>query len=89
MPGFIFWIIFGGIIGWVASMVMGTDARQGVLANIIVGIVGAFVGGFVASLFGASGVTGFNLYSFVVALIGAVISLALYRFLTGRSRSMA
>lgn len=80
------WIIFGGIAGWVASMFVGTDARQGLVANIIVGIVGAFIGGFVFSLLGASGVSGFNLYSFFVAIVGAVILLWLYRMVTSRSR---
>jgi uncharacterized membrane protein YeaQ/YmgE (transglycosylase-associated protein family) len=70
---FIIWIIVGALAGWVASMIMHTDAEQGALMNIILGIVGAFVGGFVMNLFGASGVTGFNLYSILVAILGAVV----------------
>lgn len=76
---FIVWIVLGGLAGWVASMIQKTDAQMGVLANILVGIVGAFIGGFVFSLFGGEGVTGFNIYSFVVALVGAVILLGLIK----------
>ncbi len=67
------WIIFGGLVGWVASLLMHTDNQQGILLNVIVGIVGAVVGGWIMTFFGQSGVSGFNLYSFVVALIGAVV----------------
>lgn len=82
--GFIGWIVLGGLAGWVASMIAGTDARQGLLGNIVVGIVGGLVGGFVFGLFGGSGVTGFNLWSFLVALVGAVILLFIWRAITGR-----
>lgn len=75
--GIITWIILGGLAGWIASMIQGTDAQMGVLANIFVGIVGAFVGGFIFSLFGGEGVTGFNLYSALVAVVGAVVVLGL------------
>lgn len=71
--GIILWVVFGGLAGWVASMVMGTNAQMGLLANIVVGVIGAVVGGFIMSLIGGSGVTGFNLYSFLVALLGAVV----------------
>ena len=67
------WILFGAIAGWLASLVMGTDAQMGALANIIVGIVGALIGGFLMNAFGAPGVTGFNLGSMVVAVLGAVV----------------
>jgi uncharacterized membrane protein YeaQ/YmgE (transglycosylase-associated protein family) len=80
--GIILWIIFGALVGWIASMIMGTNERQGALANIIVGIIGAVLGGWLLSFFGQTGVTGFNLYSFVVALIGAVILIAIYRAVT-------
>lgn len=77
--GFIGWIILGGLAGWIASMIAKTDESMGVLANIIVGIIGAFIGGFVFSFFGGEGVNGFNIYSFVVALVGAVILLLIVR----------
>ena len=60
-------------------MIMGTNASMGALANIVVGIIGAFIGGFVMSLINKSGVTGFNLYSFLIALLGAVILLAIVK----------
>lgn len=75
--GLFLWIIFGGLAGWIASMVMGTDARQGIILNIVVGVIGAVIGGYVMSMFGETGVTGFNLYSFLVAVVGAVILLAI------------
>jgi uncharacterized membrane protein YeaQ/YmgE (transglycosylase-associated protein family) len=87
--GFIGWIVLGGLAGWVASMIVGTNARQGLLGNIIAGIVGAFVGGFIVNLFGGVGVTGFNLWSFIVALLGAVVVLFIWRALTGRRSSAA
>ncbi len=70
------WILLGGIAGWLASLVMNTNARQGTLMDIVIGIVGAFIGGLVFNLLGAAGATGFNLYSLFVAFIGAVILLA-------------
>lgn len=77
--GIVLWIIFGGIIGWIASLIMNTDAQQGVLLNVVVGVVGAVVGGWLMSIFGESGVSGFNLYSFAVALIGAVVLITVAR----------
>ena len=74
----IVWIIFGALAGWIASMIMGANARMGALANIVVGIVGAIIGGFLmTNVFGAQGVTGFNLMSLLVAIVGAVILLFL------------
>jgi uncharacterized membrane protein YeaQ/YmgE (transglycosylase-associated protein family) len=73
--GIISWIIFGALAGWIASIITGRNNRMGCIANIVVGIVGAFIGGFLMSLFGGGGVSGFNLYSFFVAIIGAVVLL--------------
>lgn len=73
MINIILWIIFGALVGWIASMIMGTDEEQGGLANIVIGIVGAIIGGFLARAIGSEGVTGFNLTSFLLALIGAII----------------
>lgn len=67
------WILFGALVGWIASMIMGTNAQQGAIANIVIGILGAVLGGLLFSLFGASGVTGFNIYSLFVALVGSVL----------------
>jgi uncharacterized membrane protein YeaQ/YmgE (transglycosylase-associated protein family) len=77
--GILLWIIFGALAGWIASMIMKTDAEQGALGNILVGIVGALIGGFVMSSLGSTGVTGFNLYSLLVAVLGAVILIAILR----------
>lgn len=75
----ILWIIFGAIAGWIASVIMKSEG--GAVMDIILGIVGAAVGGFVMNLFGQSGVTGFNLYSLIVAVIGAMILIFLGRML--------
>ncbi len=79
--GVIAWIVLGLIAGWLASVFMKTDSSQGSLTDIIVGIVGAFIGGFVMNLLGNTGVTGFNLYSILVATVGAVILIAIRRAL--------
>jgi len=71
--GIIFWIIFGAIAGWIASVIMKTDSNQSTVSDIVMGVIGAIVGGFIMNLIGQSGVTGFNLYSLVVAVIGAVV----------------
>lgn len=77
--GLFLWIIFGSLVGWLASLIMPTEARQGILLNVVVGIIGAVVGGWLMSLIGKSGVGGFNLYSFLVALLGACVFIALIR----------
>jgi uncharacterized membrane protein YeaQ/YmgE (transglycosylase-associated protein family) len=86
--GVILWIVFGALVGWIASMIMKTDAQQGALLNIVVGIVGAVLGGWIMSFFGQSGVSGFNLYSFVVALIGAIVLIAIVKMIRGGSRTV-
>ena len=77
--GIFLWIVFGGLVGWIASLIMKTNAQQGIILNIIVGIIGALLGGWIMSFFGKSSVTGFNLYSFFVALIGAVVLIAIVK----------
>mgnify|MGYP003393344031 CR=1 FL=1 len=73
----IIWIVFGALVGWVASMVMGSGG--GLVQDILVGIAGAVIGGFIMNMLGQSGVSGFNLYSFLVALLGAVVLIAIVR----------
>lgn len=75
--GILLWVVFGGIVGWVASLIMKTDAQQGLFLNIVVGIVGGVLGGWLMSIIGATGINGFNIYSFIVALIGASVLIAL------------
>ena len=78
--GLISAIILGGLAGWLASII--TRSSTGILMDIILGIVGAIAGAFVMSFFGQPGITGFNLYSLVVAIIGAAILIWIGRFLT-------
>lgn len=83
MVNFIVWIIAGAIIGWIASMVMGTNGRQGTLLDIVVGVVGAFIAGLVLTpLFGISTInqSNFSLPALLVSLLGAVILLAVVGF---------
>ncbi len=82
---FLLWVIFGALVGWVASLVMGTDREQGSILNVVVGIVGAVLGGWIMGVFGQAGVTGFNLYSFLVALAGAVVLIAIVGMIRGAS----
>lgn len=84
--GVIGWIILGGLAGWIASKFTGNDARMGVGMNILVGIVGAFLGGWIVSLFGGVGVSGLNIWSFLVALLGAVVLLLLINAVVGNKR---
>ncbi|HUD09886.1 MAG TPA: GlsB/YeaQ/YmgE family stress response membrane protein [Patescibacteria group bacterium] len=73
----ILWIILGAVAGWIADMIM--ESSHGMLEDIILGIIGAFVGGFIMNFFGQPGVTGFNIYSLIVAVIGAVALIFLGR----------
>ncbi len=77
---FIIWLVVGGLIGWVASMIMKTDAQQGVILNVVVGIVGAFLGGWLISpLIGVPTINqdAFSIGALLVSLVGAVILLAI------------
>ncbi|MBP7060843.1 MAG: GlsB/YeaQ/YmgE family stress response membrane protein [Candidatus Moranbacteria bacterium] len=78
--GLLIYIIFGGLVGWVASMLMGTDGQQGIFLNIVVGVIGAALGSWIFSFLGiGSSVTGFNISSFIVALVGAVVLIAVLK----------
>lgn len=78
------WIIVGVIAGWVASLIMRTDASMGMLANVAVGVVGAFIGGWLVGLFGISISEGvLSVSSILTAILGAVVLLAIIRALSG------
>lgn len=79
--GLLSWAILGLLAGWIASLIMKTDESQGALKDILMGVVGAVVGGWVMSFFGQSGVTGVNFYSVAVAVLGAVILISVGRSL--------
>ncbi|MDY6810172.1 MAG: GlsB/YeaQ/YmgE family stress response membrane protein [Actinomycetota bacterium] len=81
--GWIGYIIIGGIAGWLASKIMGTDAQMGVALNVVVGIIGAFLGGFLLSFFFDTASGGWW-FTFLAALLGSVILLFLYKLVTGR-----
>ncbi|MBV9839930.1 MAG: GlsB/YeaQ/YmgE family stress response membrane protein [Sphingomonadaceae bacterium] len=74
--GIILWLIVGGVVGWLASIVMRTDAQQGIVLNIVVGIVGAFLGGLIMGR-GEINNSGLTLETFLVSLVGAIILLAI------------
>jgi uncharacterized membrane protein YeaQ/YmgE (transglycosylase-associated protein family) len=83
--GLVLWIIFGALAGWLASLIMGTNERQGCLLNIVVGVIGAFIGGLLMELLtGADIDFGFNLASLIVAVIGAIVLLAIVGLVRGR-----
>jgi len=85
--GIIAWIVIGGLAGWIASKIMKTDAQQGILLNIIVGIVGAFIGGLLLSLLGVDTDGGGVIFTFITAIAGACLLLFGVKALTGgRSR---
>ncbi len=88
MGSLIFWLIFGGLVGWIASKVMGTDAQQGLLLNIVVGIVGALIGGFLWGLLSndPEPYGFFDIGSWITAIVGACLLLYLVKLATGRRR---
>lgn len=79
--GILSWLVFGALAGWIASLIAKTDEEQGIIANIVVGVLGAIIGGGVFSMLGGEDVTGFNVYSIMVAVVGAVILLTILKFL--------
>jgi uncharacterized membrane protein YeaQ/YmgE (transglycosylase-associated protein family) len=82
--GILAWIVVGLIAGVLAKLIMPGDDPGGIIVTILIGIVGAFVGGLVVNLFGGAGVTGFNIWSILVATLGAIILLAIYRLVAPR-----
>ena len=90
MLNILVWLIVGGLIGWIASMIMGTNARQGALMNVVVGVIGAFLGGLLIAPFVGTGTINqgdFSVMSMIVSLVGAVALLAVVNlFRRGRAR---
>ncbi len=84
--GIISWIILGLVAGFIGSKIVDRQG-QGFWLDIALGIVGAIVGGFLFDLFGATGVTGLNIYSMIVAIVGSVVVLVIYNALLGRRRA--
>ena len=84
--GILSWLILGLIAGWIGSKIV-NKTGEGFFLDIVLGIVGALVGGFLFSLFGAEGVSGLNLYSMFVAIVGSVVVLVIYHTIFGRSTS--
>ena len=82
--GIIVWIIFGLIAGAVAKLLMPGSDPGGIIVTIVIGILGAVVGGFIATALGFGGVSGFNIGSFIVAVLGAILLLGLYRVVKSR-----
>jgi len=82
------WILFGALVGWIASLIMRTDEEQGAVANIIIGIIGAFIGGAISRALGGGGVTGFNFGSILMAVIGSVVLIFFIRMITGRGSAV-
>lgn len=86
--GIISWIIVGALAGWIASMIMDTNAEQGALANIVVGVLGAIIGGWVLDLFTSGNhITGFNIGTLLTAILGSVILLAIVKAIRGPRHS--
>jgi uncharacterized membrane protein YeaQ/YmgE (transglycosylase-associated protein family) len=81
------WIVLGLIAGFIASKIVNRSG-EGFLMDIVLGIVGAVVGGFIFEQFGAAGVTGFNIYSMIVAIVGAIILLVIYHAIFGRRSAL-
>ena len=81
------WLILGLIAGFIASKIV-NKTGEGVIIDIVLGVIGAVVGGYLFTLFGAAPVTGLNIYSMVVAVVGAIVVLFVYHAVTGRSRAL-
>ena len=84
MESVIGWIVLGGLVGWIASKFVGTDEQQGFVGNIVAGVLGGVVGGWVFSLLGGAGVTGLNVWSLLVAVIGAMIVIFVWKVISGK-----
>ncbi len=82
--GFLLWIVLGGVVGVIAKLIMPGKDPGGIFITILLGIAGAFLGGYISTLLGFGSVTGFNLISLVIAIGGALILLIIYRVIKGK-----
>lgn len=82
--GFFSWIILGALSGWIASIIMNKNKSMGAIANIVTGVIGASLGGFIASFFGFAKVESFSLYGIAVSVFGAVVLLFLLDVIRGK-----
>jgi len=81
------WIVFGIIAGFIASKIV-NKSGAGLITDLILGVIGSVVGGYLFEFFGAQGVSGFNIYSMFVAVIGAIVVLFIYHVITGRRTAL-
>lgn len=87
LTNILIWIAFGALAGWIASIITGKNKQMGGVENVVSGIAGAFIGGFIMeNIFGTDGLTGFNVYSFIVAILGAVVLIWVVGLISGRRR---
>lgn len=84
MVNILLWLVVGGLAGWVGSKIMKTDAQMGIFLNIVVGIIGAFIGGFVMNMITGASYDTFSIGGFLVAVLGSVILLGIVKLMTGR-----
>ncbi|MBI2332696.1 MAG: GlsB/YeaQ/YmgE family stress response membrane protein [Chloroflexi bacterium] len=81
------WIVFGALAGWIASIITNKNKQMGAVENVVSGIAGAFIGGFIMeNVFGSDGLTGFDIYSFIVAIRGAVVLIWVVGLIAGRRK---
>ncbi|WP_333618928.1 GlsB/YeaQ/YmgE family stress response membrane protein [Dietzia sp.] len=85
--GWIAWIIIGGLAGWIGSKIMKTDEQMGIFLNIVVGVIGGFVGGWILTAFGVDVAGGGWIFSFITCLVGALILLGIIKLIFGRRKS--
>ena len=83
----VLWIVLGALIGWIASLITGNNARMGALANIAVGLAGFVIGGFIASLIGWGTIATFSIGGLLIGLLGAVVLLLIVNMITGKSKT--
>jgi len=80
----ILWIIFGGFVGWIASLITKNNSRMGIIANIVVGLIGSLLGGWIAYLIGIGSFRQFSVGGFLISLLGAVVLLTLINLIRGK-----